>query len=232
MLLPGAARPCAVAIVIVCVVVVAVQAVWLRHGMETSGIDPAVDAKLTPILGPHPLLLDVLVWPGEPVAVTAMTGALVLACVGRRRYNQAALVAISLPLAAAFTELVLKPFIGGTSWGNPFPSGHVTGVAALATCVTVLLVSAPAKVPRPLRFAGAVAAFLVTAAVALGVIGASMHHFADTVGGTAVGAGTVLLIALMLDVLSARRPRPGQPVELDRPADRIGSFDRSAVDGD
>jgi len=55
-----------------------------------------------------------------------------------------------------------------------------------------------------LRLVLAVTAFLITAAVALGVIGASMHHFADTVGGAAVGTGTVLATALVLDLLSAR----------------------------
>jgi len=50
----------------------------------------------------------------------------------------------------------------------------------------------------------------VTAAAAVGVVGARFHHFSDTVGGTAVGVGTVLVTALVLDWLSTthtRRPR-------------------------
>jgi membrane-associated phospholipid phosphatase len=50
-------------------------------------------------------------------------------------------------------------------------------------------------------------AFLIAAAVALGVIGANMHHFSDTVGGAAVGTGTVLLIAVVLDLLGQKRRR-------------------------
>ena len=34
------------------------------------------------------------------------------------------------------------------------------------------------------------------------MIGANMHHFTDTVGGAAVGTGTVLLTALTIDLLS------------------------------
>jgi membrane-associated phospholipid phosphatase len=45
-------------------------------------------------------------------------------------------------------------------------------------------------------------ALLVTAAVAVGVVGAGLHHFSDTVGGTAVGIGTVLVTALVLDWFS------------------------------
>jgi membrane-associated phospholipid phosphatase len=78
----------------------------------------------------------------------------------------------------------------------------VTNVVALATALTVLLASAP----RRLRLALAFAAFLLAGAVAVGVIGAQMHHFSDTIGGAAVGIGMVLLTALILDLLfSARR---------------------------
>jgi membrane-associated phospholipid phosphatase len=191
-----------VAIVAACFLVTAVQGVWLRHGMETGWADTAVDAKVRAALAGHPTLLAVLVWPGEPVAVTAMAAAVVLACVLGRRYGEAAFVAISVPLAVAITELVLKPLIGRTSWGDPFPSGHVTGVAALATALTVLLARTPTRASRPLCLALACTAFLITAAVALGVIGANMHHLSDTVGGAAVGIGTVVLIALVLDTLS------------------------------
>ena len=172
--------------------------------METGWVDTAVDAKVLATLGGRPALLAVLVWPGGPVVVTAMAAVMVLVCVLRRRYGEAAFVAVSVPLAAAITELVLKPLIGRTSWGDPFPSGHVTSVAALATALTVLLARTPTRLPGPLRLALAFTAFLIAAAVALGVIGANMHHFSDTVGGAAVGTGTVLLIALGFDILSQK----------------------------
>jgi membrane-associated phospholipid phosphatase len=125
---------------------------------------------------------------------------LALACVLRRRYDEAALVAVGVPLAAGLTELVLKPLAGRTPWGTPFPSGHVTCVAALATALAVILTRAPAGV-RPLRLVVAAAGFLTVAAVAVGVIGADMHHFADTIGGAAVGAGTVLATAFVFDLV-------------------------------
>jgi membrane-associated phospholipid phosphatase len=204
-LLPTAARALTVAILVVCVLVIAVQGVWLRHGMETGWVDTAVDAKVKAGLGEHRLLLAVLVWPGAPVPVTAMAAALVLAWVFQRRYGEAALVAISVPLATVITEVVLKPLIGRTSWGDPFPSGHVTSVVALATALAILLATMSGGMPRLLRLVLALTGFLIAAAVAFGVIGANMHHFSDTVGGAAVGTGTVLLIALIIDLLSRRR---------------------------
>ena len=196
-LLSAAAQPLTVTIVAICALVLAVQGIWIRHGMETSWVDAAINAKVVAGLGGHSRLLAVLVWPGELVPFIAMAAALALACVLWRWYEAAALVAISVPLAATVTELVLKPLIGGTAWGNPFPSGHVTNVVAVATALTVLL----ARAPRRLRLALAFTAFLLAGATAIGVIGAQMHHFSDTVGGAAVGIGTVLLTALILDLL-------------------------------
>jgi membrane-associated phospholipid phosphatase len=190
--------------------------------METGWVDTAIDAKVRADLGGHPLLLTVLVWPGAPVAVTAVAAALVLACFFRRRYGEAALVAISVPLATAITELVLKPLVGRTSWGDPFPSGHVTSVAALVTALTVLLVTTPARMPRLLRLLLAFMGFLTAAAVAFGVIGANMHHFSDTIGGAAVGTGTVLLTALVLDMLSRQHTQHRDQPEIGSASGQVG----------
>jgi len=200
----------AVAVVVVCALVVAAQGVWIRHGMETGWLDTTVDAHLRAGLGGHPLLLDVLVWLGEPVPAVAITAALVLACIWRRRYRQAVLVAVSVPLAAAATELVLKPLIGGTPWGNPFPSGHVTNAAALVTVLIVLLARKDTGAAALVWVALGVTALLIIAAVAAVVIGAGMHHFSDTVGGAAVGTGTVLVTALIIDWVSRTRARRPQ----------------------
>ena len=49
------------------------------------------------------------------------------------------------------------------------------------------------------------AAFVLGAAVALGVIGLHWHYFTDTVAGAAVGIGTVRGLALLLDLSAVRR---------------------------
>ena len=57
-------------------------------------------------------MLSVVAELGQPRAVAAMTAALALACVVCRRYRGAALMALSVPIAAVITELLLKPYIG------------------------------------------------------------------------------------------------------------------------
>ena len=161
-LLPVAVRPLAMAIVVACVLVTVVLGAWFRHGTQADWVDAAVDARLVTGLGGHPHLLAVLVWPGASVPVTAIAVILALVCALRRRYREAAFVVMSVLLAAVITERLLKPLIDRTFWGAlAFPSGHVTGVVALATVATVLLAAAPGRVPRVLRLALAITAFLI-----------------------------------------------------------------------
>ena len=117
-------------------------------------------------------------------------------------------MALSVPLAAALTELVLKPLIGLDSLGRPLPQRTRHHRGRLATALTVLLARTRQDAAPPAS-AVAFAAFLMTAAVAVGVIGANMHHFTDTAGGAAVGTGTVLVTALTASTGSAGRiPTP------------------------
>jgi membrane-associated phospholipid phosphatase len=117
-----------------------------------------------------------------------------------------------VPLAAAITEFALKPLFDRTIYGFlAFPSGHVTGVSAMAVSGMVLL-TGPARPPVPavLRWLASAVALLVVASVAVSVVIGHFHYFTDTIGGACVGTGTVLLTALALDWVSLwltrRRP--------------------------
>jgi membrane-associated phospholipid phosphatase len=205
-LLPPPGRHVVIAFVAVCVAITALLGAWLRHRTRADWLDAAVDPRIQASFGGHPLLVRL----GGPVAVTVMITALVLACVVGRRYRKAALVAISVPAAAVITERLLKPLIGQTpSGGMNFPSGHATGMFAVAAAVAVLLVGpSGTAAPRALRRLLSFAAFLIAAAVAAGVIGIDVHDFSDTVAGAAVGIGTVLLTALILDLISPAWQHP------------------------
>ena len=208
-----------VAMAVACVLVVAVQAVWLRHGMETGWVDAAVDAKVVASLGGHPMLLAALVWPGEPVPAAAMAAALVLACILRRRYGQAALVPYPSPLRPPSPRSCSSPSSARLPGATPSPADTSPAWPPWPPPWQCSLARMPATVPRLLRRVLAVTAFLIAAAVAFGVIGANMHHFSDTVGGAAVGTGTVLVIGLILDLLTARHsPSQGQPQGRYRPS--------------
>jgi len=213
-LLPDAARLPAVVIVAACVAATALLGALLGHGAHTDPVDTTVDARVQAgLAGQHRLLLD-LAWLGDLPAITVLAAVLVLACLLRRRYRGAALVVIAIPAASVITERLLKPLVGRTSLGFlSFPSGHATGTFAVATALTVLLAGAPG-VPRAVRLAVAAIAYAVAAAVATAMIALGFHYFTDVVAGAAVGAGTVLATALVLDVLVLawrRRSRARSP---------------------
>jgi membrane-associated phospholipid phosphatase len=207
-LLSDAARLPIAALVMGCAISTALLAAGLGPERHTDRVDAVLDARVRAGLAGHHKLLEALAWPGGQPAIAGMTAALILACLLRRRYRGAALLAISIPAAAVITERLLKPLVGRTLLGFlSFPSGHATGTFALASAVTVLLAGAPAM-PRAVRLAAAAAAFAIASAVAAAMIALGFHYFTDAVAGAAVGAGTVLATALVLDLLMLAWRRP------------------------
>ena len=223
-LLSPATRPLAAVIVAACVGTTALLGALLGHGAHTDPVDTAVDSAVRASVSGHPKLLELLARPGDQPAIVGIAAVLVLACLLRRRYRGAALVAISIPAAAVITERLIKPLVGRTSLGFlSFPSGHATGTFALATAVTVLLAGAPA-LPRALRLAAVVIAFAIASVVAAAMIALGFHYFTDAIAGAAVGIGTVLATALLIDLAVQAWRRSGQ-----RPPPAAGAEDRTGV---
>jgi membrane-associated phospholipid phosphatase len=203
-LLPSTARPVVIAVVAVSAAVTAILGALFAHRARAGWLDAAIDAQVRASLGGHRWLLNRVEALGTPIPVIAMTAALALACLVTRRWRGAVLVAVAVPAAEAVTEILLKPLIGRTLGGGlSFPSGHATGVFALATAVVILL-AGPLRPPIPAtaRLLLALAAVLAAGAVAIAVVGLGYHYFTDTVGGATVAIGMVLGIALVLDMLS------------------------------
>jgi membrane-associated phospholipid phosphatase len=163
---------------------------------------------------------------------TLAAAVLIGACLITRRLRGAVLTAVSLPAAIVVTEFVLKPLVGRTLGGFlVYPSGHTSRAFAFATVIAVLLLGSQRPTwPSPVRAALALAALLAAAGVAVAVTAISYHYFSDTIGGAAVGVGTVLATALALDWIAAtllacqglqrradvssrdvQQPRPGPP---------------------
>jgi undecaprenyl-diphosphatase len=224
-LLSDAARPRAAAIVVACAAATVLLGALLGTGKATDLVDTVIDARVQASLAGHPKLLAVLDRLGDLPAITVMTAILVLICLLRRRYRGAALAVISIPAAAVITERLLKPLVGRTLLGFPsFPSGHATGTFAVATAITVLLAGVP-RAPRTVRLATAVIAYVVAAAVAATMIALGFHYFTDAAGGAAVGTGTVLAAALVIDLLMLAWRRSREPSPAVSAEDRPGSPD-------
>ena len=220
-LLSDAVRLPAAVLIAACAVSTALLAALLGHERHTDRVDAALDAWVRAGLAGHPKLLEALARLGDLPAIAGMTAVLILACLLWRRYRGAALLAISIPAAAVITERLLKPLAGRTLLGFlSFPSGHATGTFALATAITVLLAGAPG-VRRAVRLAASVIAFAVASAVAAAMIALGFHYFTDAVAGAAVGSGTVLATALVIDLLMLAWRRSGEPPPAAGPEDRL-----------
>ena len=206
-LLAASARPWAGALLACCAVLVAVLGVLFAHQARADGLDNAVESQVIAWLGGHRGLLLWLAAPGSLLPAGVLCTAIVAACLLAGRLNGAVLAAAAVPVAVGLDEVLLKPLVHRTYWGNlVYPSGHSTAVFTLAATVTVLLLVPP----RPATAAAVrvlipVAACALGVVVAIAVIGLQWHYLTDTVAGAAVAVGTVCGLALLLDLPAARR---------------------------
>jgi membrane-associated phospholipid phosphatase len=207
-LVPGSLRRPTVALLAACVAVMAVTGVRFAGYGLPEWLDGAFGPRIETHLARFPGLLNWLPDVGTLMPVAVMTVALILACVVARRWRGAVLAVAAVPVAIGLTEYVLKPSVGHAI-GQAFPSGHATGMFALAASCAVLLANPPRRrVPGGVRLLLALMAVLLAAAVASAMVAIGAHDFTDAVAGAAVGTGVVLACALTLDLL-AGPPRRG-----------------------
>src|SRR5215813_7951822 len=178
-LLPVALRLCAAVLVTGCAAVTASLALTCAGQVQPGRLDAAVDARVRSALGQHEEQLRQLAGLGGLVP----TAALVLACLGGRRWRGAALAGVAVPAAVALTEFVLKPLVGRTLRGYfCFPSGHTTALVALAaTCAVLLAGPARPRLPGTARLLLVSGPALAAAAVATAMVARGYHYFTDTV---------------------------------------------------
>jgi len=206
-LLAAPARRWAMTLLAGCAVAVAVPAVLFAHQATPDGLDRAVDAPFINWFSGHRGLGLWLVFPGGLIPAGVLTVVIVVCCLVTGRLNGAVLAAAAVPVAEGLSEGLLKPMVQRTYLGFlTYPSGHTTAVFALTATVAVLLLGAPRRGrPGPLRVLVPAAAALLAVVVATALIGVRFHYFTDTVGGAALGIGTVCGLALLLDLSAVRR---------------------------
>lgn len=187
-----------------CMIVVVVTGLAFRDQTKPDGFDNAVDAPVITFARGHDGFFPWFVKPGDLVPVIAVSAAIAAGCLIARRLNGAVLAVAAVPAAAGLGDGLLKHLFHRTYLGVlSFPSGHTTSVSGVTATIAVLLLVPPQRVrTRALRIAVVAAAGLITVVVAIGVIGERFHYFTDTVAGAAVGVGTVLGLALLLDLIT------------------------------
>jgi membrane-associated phospholipid phosphatase len=206
-LLAAVPRRWAGALLACCAVLIVVLGVIFAHHTEGNRLDHAVDSPIITWLGSYDGLAAWLATPGSLLPAGILTTVTVVGCLVAGRLNGALLAAAAVPVAAGLNDGLLKPIVHRTYLGVlTYPSGHTATMFALAAAVAVLLVVPPQPTRAGvLRVLITGAAFVLGAAVAVGVIGLHWHYFTDTVAGAAVGIGTVCGLALLLDLSAVRR---------------------------
>ena len=189
-----------------CVAVTAVLATLFAGRGKPGWLDSVMDPRFQALQVRFPAVVNWLPGLGTLKPVTLMTLALVLACVATRGWSGAILAAVAVPAATGLTEYVLKPSIGQAMWwgtSHSYPSGHATGMFALAAICAVLLHDPPGhRAPGAIRLLLVFIALLLAAAVAGAMVAIGAHTFVDAVGGAAVGTGVVMACALALDLVA------------------------------
>lgn len=220
-LLPAVYRWPAAALLVLCVAIVAVLGTRFAGHGHPGWLDSAIDSRAQAHLGGYHWVRQ-LTNIGEPGPSTALTAALVLACLLARRWQGAVLAAVGPATASGITEYLLKPFVGRTIWGTAlsFPSGHATITFALAGCCVVLLANPPRRrLRKGVRLLLCVAVLLLAAAVSIGMVAIGAHYFTDAIGGTGVGVATILAWTLALDWFTGPPGRRREPEGEGSPAE-------------
>ena len=195
-----------------CVLVIAALGLLLRGQARPDGMDSVIDTAMVASFHGHRGVLPWLARPGSTIPLIVVSVAIAAGCLIARRPNGALLAVTAVPVTAFLDDTVLKHLIARTHLGQlSFPSGHTASAMTLATVLGVLLHD-PARrtATRVLRAVPVIVACAVTALVAVGVVGLRWHYFTDTVGGVALGTGTVLVLAFLIDLVTGV-PRPGVP---------------------
>jgi membrane-associated phospholipid phosphatase len=211
-LLSGAARSLAIALLAVCVAVAPLLGTRYTGQARAGWLDTTIDGRVQALVGEYETVLNLVIHLGDPVPVITMAAMLLLGCLVTRRWRGAVLVAVAVPVATVLTQ-ILQPLIDRTMHGGvSFPSGHATGVFALAVTFTVLSINPPEpRLPAALRATLALAAIFTACVVAVALVALDFHYATDTVGGGAVATGVILLTALILDRLAGRDGNPDDP---------------------
>ena len=185
-----------------CAAVLITLGLLLRGQAQPGRLDSAVDRAMVASFSGRQGVLPWLALPGSTIPLIAVSVAIAVGCLIARRPNGALLAVIAVPVTAFLDDTVLKHLVDRTHLGQlSFPSGHTASAMTLATVLGVLLHDPSRRtVSRAARAALVAAACAVTALVAVGVVGLRWHYFTDTVGGVALGAGTVLTLAFLIDL--------------------------------
>ncbi|MBB5889850.1 phosphatase PAP2 family protein [Kutzneria kofuensis] len=183
-----------------CVVIVAGLGAWFHQRNSPAGVDRLVADWVHRLAGQHAALMEHVIRIGDPLPVAALVVGLALGSVALGRWRTALFAVVGPTAAVLVTELLLKPMVGRTRYGQlAFPSGHTTGTAAVAMVVLVLFLGSAWLTSPMVKALLALLGFGVSVAVSVALVGRNWHYATDTLGGICVAVASVLVVALVID---------------------------------
>jgi membrane-associated phospholipid phosphatase len=207
-----------------CVIVVVLTGLLFKGETGPDGFDNVIDSLVIATFRAHGGFLPWFALPGTLSPAIAVSAVIAAGCLIAKRPNGAVLAVAAVPAATGLDDGLLKHLFHRTYLGAlSFPSGHTTSVTAMTATLALLLLVPPQRArTRAVRAAVVAAACLITVMVVIGVVGLRWHYFTDTVAGAAVGVGTVLGLALLLDLATGAIGRsstgpPGSPGSVQEP---------------
>jgi undecaprenyl-diphosphatase len=193
----------------VCGVVVAVVLGIHYAGRSSAGrLDTALTHGMRALVGnPTPLGKWAVTAPtvptrvlgalSNPVLIYAVIVAVLAFALWRRLWETAALAVLGPGVCVLLVE-ILKPLFGRLHSGYlSYPSGHMASSAAALTVAALVIRRLPAWIAWALVMLG----------TAAGLVAMNYHYPTDTIGGFCLALGVVLPLAVLADVLRARRMR-------------------------
>lgn len=195
----------------------------LTIGVQTHGWVTGLDATSTAWLGAHGSdEFDTAAWFITRLASPTATAATGLICAALLSWRARSVVpggvVIGTVTGAMLVETILKALVARPptpeEWrtlsgylhpdGNSFPSGHVTGIAALLGIIAVCAAKGRSRTTRAFLTAMVFVAVLIVAVIRV-YIGA--HWLSDVIGGAILGA---LFVSLGATAISAFYTRSGK----------------------
>jgi undecaprenyl-diphosphatase len=171
----------------------------LTHGLRAVVGNPTPLGKWA--VTPPTVPTQVLGALSNPVLIYAVIVAVLAFALWRRRWETAGLAVLGPGLCVLLVE-ILKPLFDRLHSGYlTYPSGHMASSAAALTVAALVV--------RRLAAWGVWAVLML--GTAAGLVAMNYHYPTDTVGGLGLALGVVLPLAVLADVLTARRLRPRVP---------------------
>jgi membrane-associated phospholipid phosphatase len=169
---------------------------------SAAPIDTRIASAIAAHIDPDQRILRFIVRLGDPLSIAAIVVVLTMTALLLKR-PRAAVLALVGPSACGVAIELMKPLVGRTYHGIlTFPSGHTTGITAVATVAAVMAVSFT-RSRLFIAIAMAVAGVLIVAIVmAFALLAQHLHYPTDTLGGFLTAMVIVLAGAFCIDAIS------------------------------